>query len=68
LSGFQGKRVTQKLLVEVTNVIFARLGELGGVGFAPAREHLEEERNELRNGNGKAAARHSGTEKSETAN
>ena len=68
LSEFQGKRVTQELLVEVTNVIFARLAELGGVGFAPAREHLEEERNELRNGNGKAAAGNSETEKTETAN
>ena len=71
LSDFQGKRVTQELLVEVTNVIFARLAELGGVGFAPAREHLEEERNELRNGNGngngKATAGNSETEKIETA-
>lgn len=63
LSPFQGKRVTQELLVEVTNHIFEKLAELGGVGFTPAREHLEDERNELRNGNGKPAAETSDTEK-----
>jgi 1-acyl-sn-glycerol-3-phosphate acyltransferase len=52
LSEFQGQRVTQELLVEVTNLLFAKLAELGGVGFAPSRVHLEEERAELRNGNG----------------
>jgi len=53
LSGYHGKRVTQELLVEVTNDIFGCLAELGGVGFAPSRVHLEEERAEIRNANGK---------------
>ena len=57
LSEFQGRRVTQELLVEVTNVIFAKLAELGGVGFAPSRVHLEEERAELRNGAGNSPSR-----------
>lgn len=52
LTAYQGQRVTQELLVEVTNHIFEKLAELGGVDFTPAREHLEDERNELRNGNG----------------
>ncbi|MDA0588070.1 MAG: lysophospholipid acyltransferase family protein [Planctomycetota bacterium] len=56
LSEFQGQRVTQELLVEVTNILFAKLAELGGVGFAPSRVHLEEERAELRSGNGNGAA------------
>jgi len=56
LSQYHGQRVTQELLVEVTNHIFSCLAELGGVGFAPSRVHLEEERAEMRNGNGKVHA------------
>lgn len=54
LSRFEGQRVTQELLVDVTNHLFAKLAELGGVGFSPSRVHLEDERAELRNGNGKS--------------
>ena len=50
LSQYQGQRVTQELLVEVTNHIFGCLAELGGVNFAPSQVHLAEERAELRNG------------------
>lgn len=37
LSEFQGRKTSQELLVEVTNLLMARLAELGGVGFVPAQ-------------------------------
>ncbi len=43
LSEWYGRKATQDVLVEVTNLMMSRLAELGGVGFTPVRTNGERE-------------------------
>ncbi len=41
LSEYSGRRLSQDTLVEVTNLLMAKLAEAGGVGFTPAGQSIE---------------------------